>query len=66
MTVPEVLARVDAIKERAYDDESAHGMEDDLRRDVLLAIAARKTDDPQGIAAAALLTGAIEFSRWCA
>lgn len=65
MTIEELQRRVDHIKAIAGDDESAHSEEDDLRRDVLQAIA-----DGNPIAAAlaslALTTSEIEFSRWCA
>ena len=47
------------------DDEAAHGMTDDLHRDVLAAIAAG-APDAQILAAAALRTETLGFSRWCA
>lgn len=65
MTVNEIRARVEAIRALAWDDEAAHGREDELRADVLRAIA-EGAPDAAALAAAALETGAIEFARWCA
>jgi hypothetical protein len=48
------------------DDEIAHGMEDELRAAALEAILGWDGIDARGIAAAALATEALEFSRWCA
>lgn len=67
MTVDDVRARVAEIErigsERDY--EMAHGKEDDLREDVLRAIA-----DGSPIAAdlarEALATSQLDFARWCA
>lgn len=66
MTVYDVELAVESIRAIAADDEEAHIREDNLYQQVLTAIAERRTDDPSGIAAAALKTRAIEFSRWCA
>jgi hypothetical protein len=66
MDVKSVEQEVERIRELRYDDEAAHGAEDDLWESVLRAIASGETDDPAGIAAAALKTKTIEFVRWCA
>lgn len=65
MTVKEILKRVAEIKQAKGDDEKAHGLEDQLYHDVLVAIArgSKKADE---LALAALETRYIEFSRWCA
>lgn len=67
-TVEDIEARVAEIKAVDYDDERAHGMEDDLRHDVLRRIAA---GDMSGsacarLAKAALKTTRISFARHCA
>lgn len=61
MTVDEVRRRVAEIREKAWDDEVAHGMEDNLWRDVLRAIATEKVAGAEASA-----TEDIDFSRWCA
>lgn len=48
------------------DPEVAHSLEDDLHGAVLKAIAEKRTQDPQGIAGAALRTLSSDFARWCA
>ncbi|WP_426043228.1 hypothetical protein [Bacillus pumilus] len=55
MTVDEVKERVDDIRHEAGDDETAHGMEDDLYIDVSEAIA-NGADNPEKLAAEALKT----------
>jgi hypothetical protein len=65
MTVADVAGRVRHIASIADDDERAHSEEDDLRADVLKAIR-DGASDPQALAAEALKTSEIEFSRWCA
>ena len=68
MTVAEVRERVDAVRKDANDadDESAHGREDELHRDVLRHIAATAPPEQAELAAAALGTTTIKFARWCA
>jgi hypothetical protein len=66
MTVDEVKARVEEIRNMAGDDEAAHGMEDKLHQDVLRAIANRECPNPARLAYRALETKEIDFSRWCA
>ena len=66
MTVEDVEREVERIRAMAGDDEVAHSTEDDLWENVLRLIAAKETDDPAGLAAAALQTKTIEFARWCA
>lgn len=63
MTVDDVQERVEVIRQIALDDETAHGMEDELYIDVLGAIA-NGADNPEKLAAEALKTLEIEFSRW--
>lgn len=65
MTVEEVEAKVQAIDDNKRDSESAHGDEDDLHQDVLKAIA-DGAPHAKELAAAALKTKDIEFSRWYA
>lgn len=66
MTIDEIKKRINEIRERSGDDESAHGLEDKLYYDILVSIADGSTDDAQGIAREAIKTQAIRFSRWCA
>lgn len=66
MTPAEVLRRVEEIRALAWDDEVAHSREDDLHRDVLVAIAQGRATDPTALAEAALMTWKIDFARWCA
>lgn len=66
MTEADVLKRVDAIRAAAGDDEGAHIMDDDLRDDLLMAIANGECDNPAACARAALATNEIGFSRWYA
>lgn len=65
MTLQDVQLRVAAIKAAAGDAERAHGLADDLYRDVLTAIAAGAADAPV-LAAEALRTEWLDFDRWCA
>lgn len=66
MTVHEVRERVAEIAAIARDDERAHVMEDELHQAVLRAIADGTAEDPQALAAEAIRTAEIEFSRWYA
>jgi hypothetical protein len=61
LTLELVRARVAEIAACRHDDEVAHSLEDKLRADVLRALAPREP-----LAAAALETETIDFSRWCA
>ena len=64
---PSVVATcLEYIRRSAADDESAHGMEDNLFRAVLSAIAEDRCDDPKQCAALALTSEEIDFARWCA
>lgn len=65
LTAEDIAHRLAAIHAEQGDDEAAHGMTDDLHRDVLAAIAAG-APDAQILAAAALRTETLGFSRWCA
>jgi hypothetical protein len=65
LTVAKVRQRVEKIRRDVNDDESCHAEEDALYADVLKAIV-NGADDPVGLAAAALETEKIRFSRWYA
>lgn len=65
MTLEEVEAAVEAIRRKVGDDEVAHIEEDRLHGAVLQAIA-NGADNPSALAAAALKTSEIQFSRWSA
>lgn len=68
LTLEKVRDRVAAIFEARHDDEKAHSLEDDLYRDVLMAVARGqyrgcKAED---LAFEALKTQGLSFERWCA
>ena len=65
MDIHEVRERVQAIRDIAEDDEAAHCNEDGLWRDVLAAIAEGSSNSAE-LAREALVTGEIDFARWCA
>lgn len=65
LTVEDVARRLADIHATQGDPEVAHGMEDVLRADVLAAIAAG-APDARILAAAALRSDQIDFSRWYA
>ena len=65
LTAEDIARRLAAIHALHGDDEAAHGEEDRLHRDVLAAIAAG-APDASLLAAAALRTETLGFSRWCA
>jgi hypothetical protein len=65
MTVEDVRARLEAIRAVADDDEQAHGLQDSLLLDVLLAIR-NGADEPAALASAAVEVYDIDFERWCA
>ena len=65
MKIEEIKRRVDLIKERADDPESAHSQEDKLYLDFIKYIS--KLSSPLGKKALAVLeTQEIDFPRWCA
>jgi len=74
MTVADVVGRVEELIQQygseggawRWADEFAHRAEDELYVAVLRAIAVGETDDPRGVAAAALETQGLDFSRWTA
>lgn len=66
MTEKDVLERVRKIMNCRADYEAAHGMEDELHRDVLRAIANGECEDAPACAEVALSTAQIVFARWCA
>ena len=63
LTVEEIEKRVALIRAMSWDRELAHVGEDNLRRDVLAAIADGTAEDPARCAAAALKTREINFVR---
>lgn len=65
MTVEELRKRVEYLIENCGDDEGAHSNEDELRADVLQAIADGHPD-AQELARLALRTSEADFSRWYA
>lgn len=65
MELSEVESRIEGIRAVAGDDEVAHSREDELRDDVLKAIAEGASNAAE-LAGAALSTRDIEFARWCA
>jgi hypothetical protein len=65
ITAEDIAHRLAAIHAVQNDDERAHGLADDLYRDVLATIAAG-VDDAPVLAAAALRVETLDFARWCA
>lgn len=65
ITIEEVEARVRMVESRKDDNESAHGIEDDLYEDVLRAIA-EGSPEATALARAALKSKDVDFARWCA
>lgn len=66
MTKSEVANRVAEIRALRGDDEVQHSKEDELHRDVLLAIAEGRAEDPAGVARMALTSLRLKFNRWAA
>ncbi|MEU5426879.1 hypothetical protein AB0H73_14920 [Streptomyces olivoreticuli] len=62
MTVEDVARRLAEIAHHQDDSEAAHGLEDQLHADVLRAIAAG-APDAEILAAAALRSETLDFSR---
>jgi hypothetical protein len=69
LTLADAKARVEEIRAIAHDDERAHGLEDDLRRDVLETITAPGCSltarQMRNLAVVALSTRHIKFGRYC-
>jgi hypothetical protein len=65
MTVEDVKIQVNLIKEKAYDNEKAHVIQDSLWLDVLTDIA-NGNPDARNLAKAAIKTDQIKFERWYA
>jgi hypothetical protein len=65
ITIQEAKDMVEHIRATAEDDEHAHAKEDELRKRVLEAVLAG-SQHAQELAAIALSTAGIDFSRWCA
>lgn len=68
LTPEAIVRRVEEIRVVAHDAEQAHGLEDDLYRDVLQAIFDGQLNPRHARLAAglALLTQDLGFSRWAA
>lgn len=66
MTLDEIKDRVGRVKARSRDAEAAHFLEDQLRNDLLQAIAQGRVSDPAAAAQIALETNGFSFPRWCA
>lgn len=69
MTTEIVQHRVMQVKVSMGDPESAHSMEDQLHKDVLVAIAFKDDLDEatrRALAKEALKTLPLDFPRWCA
>lgn len=64
-TRDELHAAIDALEAVTADDEMAHSEEDRIHREVLEGIA-NGAPNPAGLAALALKTRELDFSRWCA
>ena len=65
MTVEDVKIKVNLIKEKAYDNEKAHVIQDSLWLDVLTDIA-NGNPDAQNLAKEDIKTDQIKFERWYA
>lgn len=65
LTVAEIEQKVAQIEVISHDPEMAHALEDELREQVLQAIA-DGSEDPSSLARAALKTSGLDFERWCA
>lgn len=61
-----VREAVERIRDSAGDEEVAHGLEDDMRAEVLRAIRDGRCSDPQAVAAVALSSSQLGFARHCA
>lgn len=64
MTIEEAEEQVEYIRSLADDDEAAAGAEAEFRDAVLQAIADGRASSPRDLAAVALKTNALHFSRW--
>ena len=65
MTTEEIMRTIQEISRLSEDDEVAHSMEDELWENVLKAISEGAPNAAE-LAAYALKTKNISFSRWCA
>lgn len=63
LTPEAVLERVEEIRSLTSDEEEAHGAEDRLYFDVLVAIAEDRCPDPRACAQIAITTQALDFRR---
>lgn len=66
MDIADVERRVAEIEREKDDLEAAHGSQDSLFHDVLIAIARNETSDATALAQAALKVDEIEFDRYTA
>ena len=66
MTPEDVEAWIADIEAQSGDAETAHSEEDEMRHEVLRAIAEDRCTDWMGCARAALKSSDVNFPRWCA
>jgi len=66
MILDDIQRQLTEIKRFQHDDEVAHGLEDDLYRQLLAAIAEGRCLDPRKAAALALTSRQSDFARWMA
>jgi len=68
MTIEQVKQKLVELRSVAHDPERAHGLEDEIRDDVLAEIAEGKltAEQASAIAALARTTTDVEFDRWYA
>lgn len=64
MTLDELKDRVGRVKACSRDPEAAHILEDELRNDLLQAIAEGRVSDPAAAAQIALETNGFSSPRW--
>ena len=63
MKVEDIKQRLEEIMAKLQDDEVAHGLEDDLAKDILTAIAHGESN-AQDLAMEAIKTYELDFERW--
>lgn len=66
VSLEDIAARVEELRDVTYDPEKAHIWERHLHEDVMRAIAEGRCEDPAAAATAALRPESIAFPRWCA
>jgi hypothetical protein len=66
MNLSDIKMDLEFLESISYDDESAHGFEDDLRDRFIKFIAEEGESKFSKMAKEVLKTSDIKFSRWCA